>query len=59
MKDVGSWLVPLIVHIIKSKGRESILRFKETEDDTPLHAAARLAVITGMFSNFKGFEIIN
>ncbi|XP_065937230.1 TPR and ankyrin repeat-containing protein 1 isoform X2 [Magallana gigas] len=48
-KATGAWLVPLIMHITSlsdKKDEEAVLRFKECETDTALHAAARLSVIT-------------
>lgn len=62
-KATGAWLVPLIMHITSlsdGKEDESVLRFKECETDTALHAAARLSVITGfIMSSRQMFCVIN
>ncbi|XP_062605684.1 stress-induced-phosphoprotein 1-like [Saccostrea cucullata] len=48
VKEVSSWIVPLIVHITTNpEGSNNLTSFKEWEGDTPLHAAARFSLITG------------
>lgn len=53
-KAVGSWLIPLIVHMTKLSKENchpNVFKFKEHDTDTPLHFAARLSVITGYYSS--------
>lgn len=55
-KATGAWLVPLVMHITSlsdKKDVEAVLRFKECETDTALHAAARLSVITGFIMSSR------
>lgn len=62
-KATGAWLVPLIMHITSvsdKKDEEAVLRFKECDTDTALHAAARLSVITGfIISSRQMFCVFN
>jgi hypothetical protein len=50
-KDPASlsyWITPLLLYLITRGGElGSLLRFVETDQDTPLHAAARFCALTG------------
>ncbi|XP_062597185.1 TPR and ankyrin repeat-containing protein 1-like [Saccostrea cucullata] len=45
--SVGFWITPLVLFLITHRGDlNSLLRFRESEEDTPLHAATRFCVLT-------------
>ncbi|XP_061181485.1 TPR and ankyrin repeat-containing protein 1-like [Saccostrea echinata] len=46
--SVNFWITPLVLFLITHRGNlDSLLRFRESDEDTPLHAATRFCVLTG------------
>ncbi|XP_062604973.1 uncharacterized protein LOC134266763 [Saccostrea cucullata] len=60
LETVSSWIVPLIIHITtKPEGSNNLMRFKEWEGDTPLHAAAKFSILTGNAALLRYMEEIS